>query len=431
MNLAGRSYVLAAAVLLLGIISQWWEAAPPDAWRVLAAALLLSLLLEGHLARRNAPRLERRVPSTARLGRPTSVSLVACNPTGHPVVLETEDVYPEGLLGPQGPIAWTAPAGASAVQRLMLTPQRLGTLEWEVLYIRWLGPLGMAWWTRRLHIASRIQVIPDALDDRERRSGSAASGDLSRSAVGTGRELLALRPYTWQDPLRAIDWKATARSRHTTIRVYAEEQHLELVLLIDAGRSSGLQTGSLSRLHHHVNVAARLAEKSVRSGDSVGLVVYADVPIEVAAPAKGSRGLASLRQALERVRSQPGESNPLAAVLQMRHWLRQRSLIVILADLEEGDAATQLLRATELLAGKHVPLVASLLDDEVLGLEHAPATDWLGPYRNLAASDALQGIRRVAARLERLGASVVLARPAQLDAAVLGYYQRLRYRRRV
>ncbi len=431
MSLAGRGYLLAAAVVLLGIITQWWDAAPPALWRVLAAALLLSLLLEAYLAHRGTPRLERRVPQTARLGRPIQVALVAHGPADRPLILETEDLYPLGLRGPQGPVAWSAPIAPTATQRLTLTPQRLGVLEWELLYVRWRGPLGLAWWSRRLRLPSRIRVIPDALDDRERRSGVVAGGDLSRAAAGSGRELLSLRPYTWQDPLHAIDWKATARSQRTTVRVYADEQHMELMLLIDAGRSSGLQAGPLSRLHHHVNVAARLAEKSVRSGDSVGLVVYAEGPIEIAAPAKGARGLARLRQALERVRTQSGESNPLAAVLQMRQWLRQRSLVVILTDLEEGDAATQLLRATELLAGKHLPLVAGLLDEEVLALEHAEATDWLDPYRSLAARDALHGMRRIAARLQRLGASVVLARPAQLDQAVLSYYERLRYRRRV
>jgi hypothetical protein len=71
------------------------------------------------------------------------------------------------------------------------------------------------------------------------------------------------------------------------------------------------------------------------------------------------------------------------------------------------------------------------MDPEVLALSEGEARHWLDPYENLAARELLENWHHMAYRLGRLGAEVVLTPPAQLDAAVLGCYERLRERRRV
>jgi len=131
------------------------------------------------------------------------------------------------------------------------------------------------------------------------------------------------------------------------------------------------------------------------------------------------------------LRSQPRESNPLAAVLEVRRLRKRRGLVVLFTDIEESEAAQQLVQATRLLVPKHVPLIASLLDEEIEALRHCPAQDWLDPYRNYAAQEASHAVQRTARQLQRLGGYIVLAKPAQLDTAVLAYYRKLRQRRRV
>jgi uncharacterized protein (DUF58 family) len=187
----------------------------------------------------------------------------------------------------------------------------------------------------------------------------------------------------------------------------------------------------LSRLGHYANVAARLAEKSLANGDHVGLLVFAEAPIYVAAGLRGSRGLKRIRDALTSMRSQARESNPLAAALHIRKLVSQRSLIVIFTDMDEGEIAGQLRRATSMLAPKHLPIVASLMDEDVLQMRWQPAKRWIDPYAMLAALEISKGARRTALHLQRSGAHVVLARPAELDKRVLQAYTTLRTRRRV
>jgi len=78
--------------------------------------------------------------------------------------------------------------------------------------------------------------------------------------------VLQLRRYRICDPPRVIDWKATARSGQLVSRDFTQEQSLDVMILVDAGRASALRAGDLDRLGHYANVAARLAQHALARG---------------------------------------------------------------------------------------------------------------------------------------------------------------------
>ena len=431
MLLAARCYVFAAFVAALAIIGQWSSAIGEHLWRVPAAALLLALVIEGSVNRRQRVRFERRLPARGYLGQRLASELVVHNPAPYTLQLDTLDEPPPALKADYQPLHWRIAPGTSSSQRVSLIPQELGELEWETLRTRSLGAFGLAWWHRRLRLPATLPVVPDHLHAADHRAGSEQQGRYLRTSTGSGTELMGFRDYQRGDPFRSIDWKASARRATPIVRLYADEEHVELVLAVDAGRTSGVQSGPLTRLGHYANVAARLAEKSLANGDHVGLVVFAEAPIYVAARLRGARGLQRIRGALAGMRTQARESNPLAAALHIRRLLSQRSLVVMFTDMDEGEIAGQLRRATSFLAPKHMPVVASLMDEDVLEMRWQGARRWIDPYTMLAALEITKGARRTALHLERSGAHVVLARPAELDKRVLAAYENLRSRRRV
>jgi len=392
---------------------------------------LLALIVEGIVNRRQRVRFERRLPARGYLGQRLASELVVHNPAPYTLQLDTLDEPPPALKADYQPLHWRIAPGKSSSQRVSLIPQELGELEWETLHTRSLGAFGLAWWHRRLRLPATLPVVPDHLHAGDHRAGSEQQGRYLRSSTGSGTEFMGFRDYQRGDPFRSIDWKASARRATPIVRLYADEEHVELVLAVDAGRTSGVQSGPLTRLGHYANVAARLAEKSLANGDHVGLVVFAEAPIYVAAGLRGSSGLQRVRGALASMRTQARESNPLAAALHIRRLLSQRSLVVMFTDMDEGEIAGQLRRATSFLAPKHMPVVASLMDEDVLEMRWQGARRWIDPYTMLAALEITKGARRTALHLERSGAHVVLARPAELDKRVLAAYENLRSRRRV
>jgi uncharacterized protein (DUF58 family) len=325
----------------------------------------------------------------------------------------------------------TVPGGTGATMTLAATPKRLGNQTWPPLRARVAGPLGLAWWTRPLAAQFTLSVAPDLLRDDAERAGAIGGGTRARSLLGAGGEVLQLREYRPGDPQHVIDWKATARSNTLVSRDFAEDQHLEIVLAIDAGRASALRADELDRLGHYANIASRFAEHAVAHDDQVGLVIFADRPLASIAPGRGIGTVVRIRALLAATQPAAAESNPLNAVLRIRTLVRHRSLVVLLTDLDDATVAGQLAAATRLLLPKHLPLVAGLASREAQSLARAQSNNWLGPYEALAAQEYCTRLARNAAALRALGAPTLLALPDQMERAVFDAYAEFRLRRRV
>jgi uncharacterized protein (DUF58 family) len=233
------------------------------------------------------------------------------------------------------------------------------------------------------------------------------------------------------DPLARIDWKATARAGALMTREFSEDQHLDILVAIDAGRFSSVRAGRLDRFGLYANLAARLAQVVTHHDDRIGLVVYADHPLATLAPARGLAAVARLRRTLEQLSVQQAESDPVAAAVSMRGLLKHRGLIVLLTDLDDANVADQLACAVRLLAPPHLVVVAGVRSGEISELTRSESHGWRDPWIALAAAE--HEARAAAQRfyLRRLGAPVVAAPVERLEQAVFAQYESLRRSRRV
>lgn len=309
--------------------------------------------------------------------------------------------------------------------------RRLGPVVWSAPGIRIGGALGLAWWPRPLVADCTVTVVPDLLERSGTARGSQATGVQRARTKGSGTELMQLREYRRGDPLRLIDWKASARRRRPISRQMTEDQHLEIIVAIDSGRASGLAAAEVDRLGLYVNIAARLAQRAVELDDAVGLLVFAAQPLAALAPARGDRAVARMRKVLTGCRVQPAESNPVLAAARIRTLSHRRSLVVLLTDIEDASATEQLIEAVRLLSPKHFALIAGLQSARLAAIPQARAREPLGAYRALAAVEYCNTLARNVRALRALGAAAIAAKPESLDAAVFDAYREHRRRRRV
>ena len=432
MSLSARSYVCIALIVLLAIAGQWNSADIGQLWHYPAALLLCALLLEGIRARHNTLHIQHHCKQGLALGEPGHITIAANNPALRAVQLETQLRLPASLSGYEALVHWLIPAQQSITRTFPIIPITLGSTTPGTLYTRTLGHLGLAWWSRRIPADTESIVVPRALAHGETGAGQEHAGtQQARHQQGSGDNLLSLRNYQSGDSPHAIDWKATARRGKTMVRLYARDQRMDMLLIIDAGRTSRLQAGTLTRLHHYVNIAARLAQLAALQGDQIGLLNIASARMDRVPLTPGVRGLPVIRARLGELRSQSSDFNPITAALEATRMLRQRSLVVFLCEIEQREAATQLARACSLLSSKHLTLVASLVDSDVQEIQEHPCKEWLDPYRRLAAQEYTYSQRATALNLKRLGTEVVLSGPLDLDSKIMQRYRYLRQRQRV
>ena len=127
-----------------------------------------------------------------------------------------------------------------------------------------------------------------------------------------------------------------------------------------------------------------------------------------------------------------GESNPVAAAIQVRRMLRHRGLVVWLTDLAEPARNEQLMQALKALVPRHMPIVAAPHAAEIARLVAAPRRStgairpWRSPRVNIGSAP-----RRRWRQLRRQGVVVLDEADDALDQAVFDAYLQLRRRKRV
>ncbi|HZO22001.1 MAG TPA: DUF58 domain-containing protein [Steroidobacteraceae bacterium] len=432
MHLAQRAFVLILLTAVLAIAGIWSsEPGLSEAWRLPAALLLLGLAYEAYRIRRASVRADVETAARAFLGRQQAGAFAFRNETLRSVRMQYAPAAPAGIRTEMPVRTIVAEAGQIKRDPFVLLPVRLGRQVWPGLPARLLGPLGLAWWSRVLYPSAQLAVAPDTLNTIRGRPRGNPAGARPRRVIGAGSELHQLRGYVRGDPPARIDWKATARAHKLVTREFSEDQHLDVLVAIDAGRLSRVRAGRLDRFGLYANVAARLAEAVVPNDDRIGLVVFADQPLTVCPPGRGLSAVMRIRKTLESLVVQGAESDPLAAAVRIRGMLQHRSLIVMLTDLDDASVADQLTRAVRLLSPPHLVVVAGVQSREIGELARAPARNWQDPWIALAAQEHEDRAESQRLLLRRLGAPVIAAREALLERAVLLEYETLRRTRRV
>jgi len=432
-TISDRGYWIIGLIVIIGIVGQWlggpWSAVASQLWALPAALLVAAVFAERAALPALKLHITRDVPHQAHLGEKFVINLYIANNGQRTISIECQPSHPECFSADSTLTRYQVLPGKTVTDHYELLPLELGKTRPGDLHTRILGFIGLVWWYRRIEDDAVVQVVPRSMSSISRGMGERLTGaSYSRKPIQGGMEFLVHRQYQQGDPLQSVDWKATARSNEMMVRIMTREQRMEMAILLDCGRTSQLQAGNLSQLHHNVNVVARLSELAVSHGDHIACITYADKPLSMMTLTSGIRGLRNTREILKNARTVTNESNLLAAALQARRLLGHRALVVILTDLSNGDDASQFSQAVRLLSTKHMVVIASIDDTEIQRMRWSQASHWMDPYRNFAALEYCRERQLTQMKLKQHGASVITAAPAKLDKAVLDYYRVLRQR---
>src|SRR5262249_38072470 len=150
-----------------------------------------------------------------------------------------------------------------AVAAFTLTPKRRGESQLERAYVRWQGPLGLAWRQAEIGLEHRIAITAD-LGSIERY----AQRLFSRTFVhglkpmrdrGDGSEFDALANFQQGMDPRLVDWKQSARHMNLLAKEVRAERNHQLVFAVDTGRLMCEPIAGTPRVDCALNAALMLA----------------------------------------------------------------------------------------------------------------------------------------------------------------------------
>ena len=335
-------------------------------------------------------------------------------------------------------------AGASSSARLVLP----GTLEYRVrpsvrgeepfggTVVRARGPWGLGFRQVTLANDEVVPVDADLVAVREyealaRRGQLAELGVRTLRRPGEGSEFERIREAVPDDPLRMINWRATARTGRLMATTLIPERAQPVIICLDHGRLMGVGAGALTKLDHAVNAALLLFHVAIASGDRAGLVAFSDT-ITTTLPARSGR--LQLRRFLDAVRPlQPTEieSDYVEAFTHLSRWQSRRALVCIFTDVLDPDQSETLVSQCVRLARRHVPLVITVRDPALIDAARAHPVDAHTTYTR-AVAGALTADRESTLRLlRRSGVETLDADARSLSPRLVNRYLELKRRGRI
>lgn len=181
---------------------------------------------------------------------------------------------------------------------------------------------------------------------------SAMNGRHASRLRGRGLSFEELRAYLPGDDVRALDWKATARSGRPLVRVTSEERDRPALIVVDQRMSMFFGTVLNMKAVTAAEAAALAAFRILDQGDRVGGLVFGDESVAEIRPARSRAALDRFLGALVEANAMLAADAPNVTPVSLGRILRavariapRDHLVIVLSDFDQVDDQTRRLVA--------------------------------------------------------------------------------------
>lgn len=433
MIVPGRTTLM---LLIAGAVLCLAGAVQPE---LLYAALLFDAMviglcvLEGASFKQVEISVERRWPARLQIDRESTLEFVITNRGKRGVLVRLRQPWPRSIAGlDDGAEVFVEPMEAVTIG-LKVTPHRRGRVMFEPMAVDVSSRhrLGVRRWAAGER--QTMTVYPDLrqLTEYQQLQRSRALMQLGvhrQRQIGTGREFEQLREYLPDDQFRDINWKATARRMKPVTNLYHAERSRDVLLCIDFGRMMGNPAGTTTTLDRVIDAAVMLADTSMRHGDRVGLVTFADRVATVIKPGNSDASRQLLMQSLVDLQPKGVFTSYTALVQTLRRRQSHRALVFVFTDFNDPQLASELAERMRLISRRHVVVVVGLRDGLMAKVAGATPVRSEGLYATLAAGQLLAERDADVLRLIKSSVNVTEADPRTLTVQVINRYLSIKQR---
>lgn len=347
--------------------------------------------------------------------------------------LEIIDEIPEQFQFREFRIRRSLEAGGSHKIRYTLRPVSRGEFHFGNLLVFVASPLGFV--KRRFTFGQRMMLpcYPSFLKLRQFELMAISDrlvnvGIKKIRRVGQSTEFDHIREYVPGNDIRAINWKASARTRHLMVNHFMDERAQQVYSVINTGRIMQMPFGKLSLLDYAINATLVLSHIAYIKHDKPGLVTFSNaIQNMVSADRKGNQ-LYRLQETLYNVKTDFLETNYEALLNFTRTRLTQRSLLLLYTNFETLNSLARQIKYLKQISRNHLLVTIVFENTELHDLLTKTASGTGELYRQTIARKFDYEKQQIVLELQRSGIQCIYTKPENLTVDTLNKYLELKAR---
>jgi uncharacterized protein (DUF58 family) len=288
---------------------------------------------------------------------------------------------------------------------------RRGIARFERLWLRWTGPLGLAWQQGTIEVAASFPVLPDLrpVHDQGARvfQRYALEGMIAQLTRGEGSDFDTLVDFRTGMDRRSIDWKQSGRHLKLLAKQYRTERNNQIVFAVDTGRQMCEPIAGVARVDRCVSAMLLTAWIALKLGDRVAINAFDSRPRLASGLVSGGGAFTELQRVAAEIDYSADETNYTFALTTLAARLTRRSMIILFTEFTDTVSADFMLRGIRRLVETHLVVIVVLRDEELEAIASAHPQSADDVTRAVTAADLLADRRVVITRLQHLGVHVV------------------------
>jgi uncharacterized protein (DUF58 family) len=322
--------------------------------------------------------------------------------------------------------------GGRGAVLMPLEMMRRGVARFERLWLRWTGPLGLAWNQGMVDVGAAFPVLPDLrpVHDQGARifQRYALEGMITQLSRGEGSDFDALVDFRTGMDRRAIDWKQSARHVKLLAKQYRTERNNQIVFAVDTGRQMCEPVAGLARVDRCVSALLLTAWIALKLGDRVAINAFDSRPRLSSGFVSGGGAFTELERVAAEIDYSVDETNYTFALTTLAARLTRRSMIILFSEFTDTVSADFMLRSIRRLVEKHLVVIVVLRDEELEAIAAAEPESADDVTRAVTAAALLKDRQVVIGRLRHLGVHVVESEYDKVNERLVQSYLDLKKR---
>lgn len=249
--------------------------------------------------------------------------------------------------------------------------------------------------------------------------------------IGHSMEFEQIKDYVRGDDVRTINWKATARKGSLMVNNYTDEKSQQVYCILDKGRLMKMPFNGLTLLDYAINSTLILANVCLQRQDRVGIVTFANKMGSMLAADRKPIQRENVLQVLYNQQTAFLESDYEMLYMQIRHRVKQRSLLVLFTNFESISGLQRQLGYLRSIAKHHLLMVVFFENTELHQLTKLDSENIEELYVKTIAEKFEFEKRMIVKELKKHGILSILTTPEALTINTVNKYLELKARQAI